>query len=133
MESTKFMDQPSFCLPNVNECLHLHPRWQRRIRDAIDYIHNHYFNHISQEALSMEVNMSVPKLQAGLKQVTGLTLGSYHEQVKIIAAKLLLEETDLPLKAIAQKVGFKTHSHFGEVFKRITGVTPSAYRNEYGS
>ena len=81
----------------------------------------------------MEVNLSVPKLQAGLKQLTGHTLGCYHEQVKIKAAKSLLEETDLPLKAIARKVGFKTHSHFGEVFKRITQMTPSAYRNEHGS
>ena len=121
------------CPPaDMNNHLSLHPRCQRRIRQAIDYIHTHYFNHISQEALSLEVNLSVPTLQSGLKQLTGLTLGSYQEQVKITAAKSLLEETDLPLKAIANKVGFKTHSHFGEVFKRITQMTPSAYRNEYG-
>ena len=126
------MAQLTISPADMNSHLSLHPRWQRRIRMAIDYIHDHYCNHISQEALSMEVNLSVPKLQAGLKQLTGLTLGCYHETVKIKAAKSLLEETDLPLKAIAQKVGFKTHSHFGEVFKRLTHMTPSAYRNEYG-
>ena len=121
-----------FSLPDPVEPPSIHPRWQRRVIEAIDYIHRHFHDHISQEALSMEVNMSVPKLQSGLKQLTGYTLYSYHEQIKIKAAKALLEETDLPLKAIAQKVGFKTHSHFGEVFKRITNMTPSAYRNQYG-
>ena len=112
--------------------LPLCPRWQRRIRQAIDYIHDHYHDHISQESLSIEANLSVPKLQAGLKQLTGHTLYAYHEQVKIKAARSLLESSDLPLRVIANKAGFKTHSHFGEVFKRITGVTPSAYRNLHG-
>lgn len=110
----------------------IHPRCQRRILKAIDYIHRHFSNHISQESLSIEVELSVPKLQAGLKQLTGHTLSDYHEQVKIKAAQTLLESSDLPLKAIANKVGFKTHSHFGEVFKRIAGITPSAYRNQHG-
>ena len=124
-------DYPLPFFPPV-EPIPLHPRWQRRIRQAIDYIHHHYSNHISQESLAIEVNLSVPKLQAGLKQLTGYTLYAYHEQVKIKAATSLLESTDLPLKAIANKIGFKTHSHFGEVFKRIMGMTPSAYRNQYG-
>jgi AraC-like DNA-binding protein len=132
MDPTKGALQSTILAADMNKHLSLHPRWQRRIWQAIDYIHNHYCNHISQEALSVEVNMSVPKLQSGIKQLTGHTLYSYHEQIKIKAAKVLLEETDLPLKAIAQKVGFKTHSHFGEVFKRLTQMTPSAYRNEYG-
>jgi len=121
-----------FLLPEPVEPPSIHPRWQRRVIEAIDYIHRHFHDHISQESLSIEVNLSVPKLQTGLKQLTGHTLYSYHEQVKIKAAKCLLESSDLPLKAIAAKVGFKTHSHFSEVFKRITGVTPSAYRNQHG-
>jgi AraC-like DNA-binding protein len=110
----------------------LQPRIQRRVLEAITYIHDHYCNHISQEALSLEVNLSVSRLQAGLKQITGQTLSGYQEQIKIKAAKSMLEQTDLSLKIIARKVGFKTHSHFGEVFKRKTQMTPSAYRNQYG-
>ena len=122
---------PEVHVAEVDE-LFLTPRCQRRIKAAVDYIENNYNRHISQESLSMEVQLSVPKLQSGLKQLTGYTLYSYHEQVKIRAAKSLLEASDLPLRVVAGKVGFKTHSHFGEVFKRITGVTPSAYRNQHG-
>jgi AraC-like DNA-binding protein len=124
--------QLPFSLPEPVEPPSIHPRWQRRVVEAIAYIHDHFCDHISQESLAVEVNLSVPKLQSGLKQLTGHTLYAYHEQVKIKAAKCLLESSDLPLKAIAAKVGFKTHSHFSEVFKRITGVTPSAYRNQHG-
>jgi two-component system, response regulator YesN len=119
--------------PIQNDIVQLqNPRWRRRIKEAIDYIHEHFANRISQESLSLEVNIPVPKLQAGIKQFTGFTLGCYHEQVKIKAAKSLLEMSDLPLKLIAKKVGFKTHSHFGDAFKKITGMTPSQYRNQHG-
>lgn len=110
----------------------LHQRDLRRIEQAIAYIEKNYADHISPECLSMEVDLSVAKLQAGLKHLTGYSLYAYQEQVRIKAAKTLLEDTNKPLRVVAGAVGFKTHSHFGEVFKKITGSTPSEYRNKYG-
>jgi AraC-like DNA-binding protein len=111
----------------------LHQRDLRRIEQAIAYIEKHYADHISPEALSMEVDLSVSKLQAGLKQLTGYSLYGYQEQVRIKHAKSLLEAPNKPLRVIAGAVGFKTHSHFGEIFKKLNGITPSEYRNRYGS
>jgi two-component system, response regulator YesN len=125
------------CIPLANESFlvqtSLHPRWRRRVDEAIHYIHRHYYNHISPEGLSIEVKLSVPKLQQGLKYLTGYTLNSYQEKVRVSEAKELLAQTDLPIRVVARKVGFKTHSHFGDTFKKVTGgVTPSAYRNLHG-
>ena len=110
----------------------LTPRDLRRIKQAIDYIESHYPMPISQESLSLEVGLSVTKLQTGLRQETGYSLYKYHEQVRIRHARSYLEGTDMRLAVLASTVGFKTQSHFGEVFKRITGLTPSQYRNRYG-
>jgi AraC-like DNA-binding protein len=110
----------------------LHQRDLRRIEQAVAFIEKHYADHISPECLSMEVGLSVSKLQAGLKQLTGHSLYTYQEQVRMKAARTLLEDTNKPLRVIASAVGFKTHSHFGEVFKKLTGITPSEYRNRYG-
>ena len=133
MELHKFINQQNFFLSSTEKERSIHSRWQRRVREAIDYIDRYYSNHISPESLSVEVKLSVPKLQAGFKQLTGHTLYGYQEQVRIRQARELLERTDLPIRVIAKKVGFKTHSHFGEIFKKITdGITPSDYRNLHG-
>ena len=42
-------------------------------------------------------------------------------------AKLLVE-TDLPIEAIAQDLGYATQSHLARFFRRETGMTPRAYR-----
>ena len=120
-------------LPGPPAQIVLHQRDLRRIEQAIAFIEKNYADHISPEALSMEVDLSVSKLQAGLKHMTGYSLYAYQEQVRIRRAKSLLEDSNKPLRVIAGAIGFKTHSHFGEVFKKLNGITPSEYRNRYGS
>jgi AraC-like DNA-binding protein len=47
---------------------------------------------------------------------------------RIDRAVMLLAAPALSIAHISQAVGFRTPSHFSTVFRRITGVTPSAYR-----
>ena len=115
------------------------PKWgefnqreRKRILLAVAYIEQHYPEKISQEGLSLEVKLGILKLQKGLRLATRYSIYGYQEQVRIRAAKELLASTDLPLSKIAKNVGFKTHSHFGEVFKRLIGLAPLQYRNCYG-
>lgn len=115
-----------------NPSVFLSPRSLRRVDAAIDYIHQHYASHISAEQLSLHVNLSVLRLQEGLKKQTGMTLYKYQEQVRIRSARELLSDTNLSIRLIADKVGFKTHSHFGKVFKQSTGMTPHEYRDQHG-
>jgi two-component system, response regulator YesN len=124
------VENPSPLLPSTR--IVLHQRDLRRVEQAIAYIEKNYAGHISPEGLSLEVDISVSKLQAGLRHMTGYSLYAYQEQVRIRRAKTILEDTNKPLRVVAGAVGFKTHSHFGEVFKKITGSTPSEYRNKYG-
>ncbi|MFN8377007.1 MAG: helix-turn-helix domain-containing protein [Anaerolineae bacterium] len=49
-------------------------------------------------------------------------------QQRIARARHLLRQTELPLHQIALDSGFATQSHFTQVFRRATGLTPKAYR-----
>lgn len=122
-----------FPIANSPSQLLLNQRDFRKIEKALSYIKSNASEKISPEKLSIEIDISVSKLQAGLKLATGLTLKGYQEQMRITIAKDLLRNSSKSLKIISKKVGFKTHSHFGEIFKTITGFTPSEYRNNYGS
>ena len=108
--------------------MELCPYDMKCIEQAVTYVEQHYNDRISIENLSMEVGLSIRKLQAGLKVRAGCTLHEYLLQVRITNAKRMLLDTCLPLKAISKAVGFRTGSHFGEVFKSIAGMTPNEFR-----
>jgi AraC-like DNA-binding protein len=100
---------------------------------AVAYVEKHHRDHISAEDLSMEAGVSKKKLYAGFLKKTGCTPHCYQTKVRIEKAKSLLEEAELPIKAIAKTLGYKTHSHFSEVFKEIVSMTPEEYRNTYAA
>lgn len=50
---------------------------------------------------------------------------------RIACSKRLLELTDDPISAVAQKCGFETDVYFMRQFKRHAGMTPTAYRRIY--
>ena len=48
--------------------------------------------------------------------------------IRIRRAEKLLRDPDIPVKAIAARIGFQSRSHFTEAFKSARGLTPAAYR-----
>ena len=108
------------------------PRSLKKAEQALAYLQENYRSSISAEQLSIEVKLSVEKLQEALKALTGRSLHKNLQQIRIEQARKLLESSSVSIKVIASKTGFKTHSHFGEVFKSLMGMTPFQYREEHG-
>ena len=63
-----------------------------------------------------------------MKAELGITAIEYLMQYRITIAKKHLAFTDVPIKDIANMVGFKTVQHFNRIFKEITGTTPAEFR-----
>jgi AraC family transcriptional regulator len=57
-----------------------------------------------------------------------LTIGEYLRQRRVDAAIELLSRKNLSLTEIALESGFSSHGHLCTVFKRVTGMTPSEFR-----
>lgn len=51
------------------------------------------------------------------------------QQVRVEQAKRLLVQTDLPVQAVGEKVGFPNANYFFKLFKKMTGRTPNDYRS----
>jgi transcriptional regulator GlxA family with amidase domain len=62
------------------------------------------------------------------KQVTGQTFGVYLKRFRIGKAQELLITTGKTLSEISYETGFCDQSHFGDVFRQVTGTTPLVYR-----
>lgn len=65
-----------------------------------------------------------------LKTNLGKTFIELSHQLKIKNACTLLENTDLNIDQIANKVGYTNITFFYKSFKKIHGVTPAEYRNK---
>lgn len=63
------------------------------------------------------------------KSVTGGRFSDYLTEVRMENAKVMLENGFLKTYEIAERVGYKDQRYFSQVFRKYTGVQPSAYRN----
>jgi transcriptional regulator GlxA family with amidase domain len=61
---------------------------------------------------------------------TGLAPIAYVQRVRVEEAKRRLERTAEPVDAISYAVGYEDPASFRRLFKRVTGVTPGAYRRK---
>ena len=63
-------------------------------------------------------------------RATGYSPIAYVQHVRVEEAKRRLERTSEPVDAISYAVGYEDPASFRRLFKRITGVTPGAYRRK---
>jgi two-component system, response regulator YesN len=83
---------------------------------------------LSVRAVAEALNVSPEHLCRVIKRETGDTFGGFLARTRIREARRLLESTTLSIKQIADRVGFRTSSHFDHVFRTISGVAPHEYR-----
>ncbi|MDP1570193.1 MAG: AraC family transcriptional regulator [Vicinamibacterales bacterium] len=59
---------------------------------------------------------------------TGATLHGYRQQLRLRSSLERLAEPRVDLLELAMELGYSSHSHFTETFRRTFGVTPSSVR-----
>ena len=78
--------------------------------------------------LAAEMGMAVSTLRRRFRAVTGIPLHEFVLSQRLAKARALLGETDLPIKSVAEKLGYQDVYFFTRQFRLRTGVTPAAYR-----
>lgn len=99
------------------------------VNKIIQYIEQNYDQDITLGSLAKYVMMGENYVSALFKKKTGETLIHYLHRMRVDKAIELLMNTDLPVNRIGQRVGFMNDNYFIKIFKRMTGTTPSQYRN----
>jgi len=79
--------------------------------------------------LSTVVHMSPYHFARLFKQSTGVPPHRFVLEQRIAQASVLLRDAQLSIGEVGRLVGFRTPSHFTMAFRRMTGITPSAYRS----
>ena len=83
------------------------------------------------ESLAGIVGMSPRNLARHFVQATGTTPHEFIERARVDAARMMLEGSDRPLKAVAFDCGFGSADRMRIVFSTRLGVTPVQYRASF--
>lgn len=98
------------------------------IRKAKRYIQSHYGERISLDEAAQAANASTRHFCKVFKSSTGITFTDYLARMRVEKAKHLLQNPHLRVSEIAFETGFESISQFNRSFKRITGHSPTQFR-----
>ena len=93
-----------------------------------DYIDTHLDTKILLNQLAKQVFLSRSQAISVFKKSYGCTPYDYVIKMKLQNAQVLLRSTYLPIREIADRLGFCSVSYFSDFFKSQTGLTPREYR-----
>ncbi len=82
-------------------------------------------------AMAAQSGLTERSLLRRFKAATGQTPMEYIQTMRIEEAKQWLETSDMALDDIAAEVGYTEPSAFRHLFRKLVGVTPSAYRRRH--
>jgi YesN/AraC family two-component response regulator len=100
-----------------------------KIQQAVRFINDNYRNDIRLSAAAREAGMSPSHFSRTFKKVMSLSYQDYLNTRRITKAKNLLRTSAQSVTEIAASLGFADPTGFGRIFKKLTGLTPSAFRS----
>ena len=96
------------------------------IKMALIYIRKHYKEDLSVDHIASHTGFSRYYFSRQFKEITGMTVTEYIRFIRCRHAHELLSEGNYSVSKAAMECGFTDLSYFTKVFKRQTGVLPSA-------
>ncbi|MBN2341042.1 MAG: helix-turn-helix domain-containing protein [Deltaproteobacteria bacterium] len=100
---------------------------------TLQYLKDNYFEPLPLPEVARKAGFSVPVFTRVFKQATGTSYLNYLRNIRIERAKKLLSTTLLTLEQIAQACGFNSQHHLIRAFKKVTNLTPGAYRKNHSN
>ena len=109
------------------------PDVQRRLKQAREYIDDCFDSALRLEQIAQQACLSEFHFQRLFRQTFERTPHQYMTGRRLERARELLLYTDLSISEICMLIGFQSLGSFSTLFSRQTGMSPSAYRNQFGS
>ncbi len=101
------------------------------IKKAQEYIERNYQDKITVDQLAGMLALGRRNLERRFKKATANTVVEYIQRVKIEAAKKQLESGRKNVNEVMYETGYSDEKAFRTVFRKITGLSPLAYKNKY--
>lgn len=94
------------------------------------FIDSKYYRNLTMNEIAASVYRSNDYIKKRFKQYYGVTPYAYYLDLKMTHAKYMLRRTNLSIKQIADRLGFKSDRYFSKRFREATGITATQYRKK---
>lgn len=103
------------------------------VKETQKWIDEHYCEPVSLERIASHIGVNGSYLSRIFSEKTHTTLVRYINELKINRAKHLLSDPDIQISDVALSVGIENTQYFCKLFKKITGESPSGWRELFFS
>lgn len=104
---------------------------RQNLQEIKDYLDTHYTERIVLDDLAEHFYINKFYLTRIFKEQFGMPINSYLMQLRITHSKQLLRFSDKTIEEIAIECGMSDANYFSRAFKKVEGITPSAYRESW--
>lgn len=98
------------------------------VRRAVAFIKDNYSGNLSVGEIAAKVFLGPDYFRKLFREVTGSSVSSFVQMLRIDEACRLLKTTNEPIKDIGARIGYSDQKSFYQAFKKRTGKTPKEYR-----
>lgn len=105
---------------------------QHQWKQIVDFIDANLDKNISLAELAVIARLSQYHFARLFKQAFDISPHQYLIRCRVERAKHLISMGNLSIATIAQTVGFASQGHFTYDFKRLVGVTPKVFLQQFG-
>lgn len=103
----------------------------QELQPVIEYFDKHFTDEISMEEMAKKVNLSSTHFNHRFRKLLRVSPTEYILSRRIQEAQRLLTSTAKSIGEVGVAVGFYDQSHFTKRFRKVTGMTPLAYRKHF--
>lgn len=107
----------------------LSPQTSALAKRTLAFMHQHYARDLAREEIAAGIGVNEDYLTRVFGRELGISPWDYLTRYRIARARELLHSSLDSVSAIGRRVGFPDPAYFSRVFRRVTGMSPSAYRN----
>jgi AraC-like DNA-binding protein len=102
-----------------------------RLFQAIEFIKKHFAENITREKAAAHIGLSPGHFEALLRRIEGSTFTRFLTNIRLMEAQRMFSNTSLNITEIAARCGYADPYYFSRTFKKYTGLSPRAFRDQY--
>ena len=98
---------------------------------VIRFIDDHYSHDVSMHEMAAKANLSTTQFNHRFRTLLRMSPTEYLLSLRVQHAQRLLTQSTKGIAEIGADIGFYDQSHFTKRFRKVTGMTPLAYRKRF--
>lgn len=104
----------------------------RTVRECCEYLQMHLTKPFDLQEMARSVGYTEYYLTKKFRRETGRKVTEYLREARLEHARHLLEVSHESIQDLSDRLQFSSRNHFSKAFSKQYGISPSAYREQYG-